>query len=78
MTFRCIINEIRQELISSLEKLGYHDHDQEQQQKFDITEPARNEYGDLACNVAFQLSKTAKKRPIEIANEIVQMRCFPV
>jgi arginyl-tRNA synthetase len=77
MTFRCIINEIRQELISSLEKLGYHDHDQEQQQKFDITEPARNEYGDLACNVAFQLSKTAKKRPIEIANEIVEKHLKP-
>ena len=77
MTFRCIINEIRQEIISSLEKLGYDDHDQEQQQKFDITEPARNEYGDLACNVAFQLSKTAKKRPIEIANEIVEKHLKP-
>ena len=77
MTFRCIINEIRREIISSLEKLGYHDHDQEQQQKFDITEPARNEYGDLACNVAFQLSKTAKKRPIEIANEIVEKHLKP-
>jgi arginyl-tRNA synthetase len=77
MTFRCIINEIRKEIVSSLEKLGYYDRDQEQPQKFDITEPARKEYGDLACNVAFQLSKKNKRSPFEIANEIVEKQLKP-
>jgi arginyl-tRNA synthetase len=76
MTFRCITNEIRKAIISSLKKLGYYD-DHEQFQEFDITEPARKEYGDLACNLAFQLSKKNKKRPFEIANEIVEKQLKP-
>src|ERR687887_1694419 len=78
MTFRYIINEIRKAIVSSLENLGYYDYDDhEQLQKFDITEPARKEYGDLACNVAFQLSKKNKKSPYEIANEIVEKQLKP-
>src|SRR5919202_1853947 len=72
MTFRCVIDEIHKAIISGLEKLGYYDSAQEKVQKFDVTEPTRKEYGDLACNVAFQLSKKYKKRPFDIANEIVE------
>jgi arginyl-tRNA synthetase len=77
MTFRCITNEIHKAVVSSLEKLGYYDYNQEQSQKFDLTEPARKEHGDLACNVAFQLSKKYKKHPFEIANEIVETQLKP-
>ena len=87
MTFRCLTDEIRKAIIASLEKLGYHydDYDDEHHdgdhykefQEFDISEPARKEYGDLSCNVAFQLSKKLKKRPFEIANEIVEKQLTP-
>ena len=72
MTFRCVTDEIRKAIVLGLEKVGYYDSTQEQIQKFDITEPVRKEHGDLACNVAFQLSKKYKKRPLDIANEIVE------
>ena len=76
MTFRCAIDEIRKALSSGLESLGYSDSVQEVQ-NFDISEPARKEYGDLACNIAFPLSKKHKKRPFDIANEIVEKLLKP-
>jgi arginyl-tRNA synthetase len=76
MTFRCAIDEIRKALASALESLGYSDSVQEVQ-NFDISEPARKEYGDLACNIAFPLSKKYKKRPFDIANEIVEKHLKP-
>ncbi|HYY50757.1 MAG TPA: arginine--tRNA ligase [Nitrososphaeraceae archaeon] len=76
MTFRCAIDEIRKALASGLESLGYSDSVQEVQ-NFDISEPARKEYGDLACNIAFPLSKKYKKRPFDIANEIVEKHLKP-
>jgi arginyl-tRNA synthetase len=84
MTFRCLIDEIRKAVISSIEKLDYHhyyyDNDYnyyKESEEFDISEPARKEYGDLACNVAFQLSKKLNRRPFEIANEIVEKQLRP-
>src|SRR5919199_736811 len=76
MTFRCAIDEIRKALSSGLESLGYSESVQEVQ-NFDISEPARKEYGDLACNIAFPLSKKHKKRPFDIANEIVEKHLKP-
>ena len=76
MTFRCAIDEIRKALASGLESLGYSDSVQEVQ-NFDISEPARKEYGDLACNIAFPLSKKYKKRPFDIASEIVEKHLKP-
>jgi arginyl-tRNA synthetase len=38
--------------------------------EFDVSEPPRKEFGDLTCNVAFQLAKHAKKAPAKIAAEI--------
>ena len=76
MTFLCAIDEIHKALASSLERLGYSDSVQAVQ-NIDISEPAREEYGDLACNIAFPLSKKYKKRPFDIANEIVEKHLKP-
>jgi arginyl-tRNA synthetase len=76
MTFRFAIDEIRKALASGLESLGYSVSAQEVQ-NFDISEPARKEYGDLACNIAFPLSKKHKKRPFDIAYEIVEKHLKP-
>src|ERR687885_1542865 len=76
MTFRCAIDEIRKALASGIEKLGYSNSVQEEQ-NFDISEPPQEEYGDLACNIAFRLSKKHKKRPFDIANEIVEKYLRP-
>ncbi len=38
---------------------------------FDVSEPPRKEFGDLTCNIAFQLSKYAKKPPAKIAIELI-------
>src|SRR5919202_609928 len=76
MTYRYVIDEIRRALVSAVEKLGYSNSVQEEQ-NFDISEPAQKEYGDLACNIAFRLSKKHKKLPFDIANEIVEKYLRP-
>lgn len=38
--------------------------------EFDVTEPPRREFGDLTCNVAFQLARHAKKPPVAISREL--------
>jgi arginyl-tRNA synthetase len=38
--------------------------------EFDVSEPPRREFGDLTCNVSFQLAKHAKKAPARIAIEL--------
>lgn len=40
--------------------------------EFDISEPPRKEFGDLTCNVAFQLAKHAKKAPAKLAEELTE------
>jgi arginyl-tRNA synthetase len=40
--------------------------------EFDVSEPPRKEFGDLTCNVAFQLAKHAKKPPAKIAAELAE------
>ncbi|HYX56994.1 MAG TPA: arginine--tRNA ligase [Nitrososphaeraceae archaeon] len=71
MTFRLLIDEIRELLSSSLSNLGYN------QQDFNISESPRKEFGDLSCNVAFLLSKKLKKKPFDIANEIIKEELNP-
>lgn len=39
---------------------------------FDVSEPPRKEFGDLTCNVAFQLARHAKKAPAKIATELAE------
>ncbi len=71
LTFRHLIDEIRQLLLTSLTNLGY------SQEDFNISEPPRKEFGDLTCNVAFLLSKKIKKKPFDIANEIIREEINP-
>ena len=71
MTFRLLVNEIRLAVLNSLINLGY------THQDFDVSEPPRKEFGDLTCNIAFQLSKKLKKPPFSIAKEIVEKQLTP-
>jgi arginyl-tRNA synthetase len=71
LTFRLLIDEIRELLSTSLSNLGYN------QQDFNISESPRKEFGDLSCNVAFLLSKKLKKKPFDIANEIIKEELNP-
>ena len=71
MTFWLLIDEIRELLSTSLSNLGYN------QQDFNISESPRKEFGDLSCNVAFLLSKKLKKKPFDIANEIIKEELNP-
>ncbi|MCD6036891.1 MAG: argS, partial [Nitrososphaeraceae archaeon] len=71
MTFRLLINEIRQAVSNSLINLNY------VHQDFDISESPRKEFGDLSCNVAFLLSKALRRRPVDIANEIIEKELKP-
>ncbi|MDQ3867991.1 MAG: arginine--tRNA ligase [Thermoproteota archaeon] len=57
--------------MTSLTNLGY------SQEDFNISEPPRKEFGDLSCNVAFLLSKKIKKKPFDIANEIIKEEIEP-
>jgi arginyl-tRNA synthetase len=71
MTFRILLNEIRDVLSYSLSDLGASSKD------LALSEPPRKEYGDVTCNLAFQLSKKNKKKPFDIANEIVEKKIKP-
>ena len=71
MTFRALVNEIHNAISLSLRNLDYPEQD------FEISEPPRTEYGDLTCNVSFQLSRKIKKRPFDIANQIVEKQLKP-
>ena len=71
MTFRALVNEIHNAISVSLRNLDC------PEQEFEISEPPRTEYGDLTCNVSFQLSKKIKKRPFDIANQIVEKQLKP-
>jgi arginyl-tRNA synthetase len=46
-------------------------------QDFDISESPRKEFGDFSCNVAFLLSKALRRRPVDIANEIIEKELKP-
>ncbi len=66
MTFRVLIEQVRALVASAVESAGYPKLD------FDVSEPPRKEFGDLTCNVAFQMSKQAKKAPQKIAGELIE------
>src|SRR5712692_10908788 len=70
MTFRLLIEEVRQAISTSVVNLGYPMPD------FSVSEPPR-EFGDITCNVAFQLGKLLKRRPSEIADEIIKKELSP-
>jgi len=61
MTFRFLIDEVREVVSIGLEKMGH------VEQEFDVLESPRKEFGDLTCNVAFKISKKLKAAPYAIA-----------
>jgi arginyl-tRNA synthetase len=66
MTLQAIIDEVRELVSSALTSTGYPVID------FDVSEPPQKAFGDLSCNVAFDLSKHLKKPPSKIATELVE------
>jgi arginyl-tRNA synthetase len=66
MTFRIFIEQVRGLVAAAAEKAGYPTVD------FDVSEPPRKEFGDLTCNIAFQMSKHAKKAPQKIAGDLIE------
>lgn len=71
LTFRLLIDEIHQALLNGLSNLNYSHPD------FNISESPRKEFGDLSCNIAFLLNKKLKRRPVDIANEIIEKELKP-
>ncbi len=65
MTFRLVIDAVRNMVSSGLADAGY------PAVQFDVSEPPKKEFGDLTCNVAFQLSKQLKMPPPKIAADLV-------
>ena len=63
MSFRVLLDEIRKNLLSVLEKEGIAG------LEFSL-EPAKEGFGDVSCNVAFLAAKQLKKRPNEVAQLI--------
>jgi arginyl-tRNA synthetase len=66
MTFRLLIDEVRELVSSALTLAGY------PVIEFDVSEPPQQAFGDLSCNVAFLLSKHLKKPPSKIATELTE------
>lgn len=66
MTFQRFKDQIDDVMKESLRNMGYTD------QEYELLEPAKKEFGDLSCNVAFLLSKQLNKSPYEIASRIVK------
>lgn len=65
MSFRILLDEIRENLLKVLE----------QDKISDLTfslEPAREGFGDVSCNVAFLAAKALRKKPNEIAQTIAK------
>jgi arginyl-tRNA synthetase len=66
MSFEKFIKEANEAVIFSLKKLGL------KNESFNLTEPTREEFGDLSCNVAFLLTKQLRKSPQAIASMLVE------
>ncbi|HJU84905.1 MAG TPA: arginine--tRNA ligase [Nitrososphaeraceae archaeon] len=79
MTFRSLINNVREIISFSAKKLGYMSDDKGNEiELFDISEAPRKELGDITCNIAFKLSKRLRRRPYEIAMELVEKELNPL
>jgi len=71
MTFRFLIDEVREVVSIGLEKMGH------VEQEFDVLESPRKEFGDLTCNVAFKISKKLKAAPYAIAEGFTEKYLKP-
>ena len=65
MTFQLFKDQIDEVMRDSLRNMGYKD------QEYELLEPAKKEFGEITCNVAFLLGKKLNKSPYEIASTIV-------
>ncbi|HKQ21253.1 MAG TPA: arginine--tRNA ligase [Nitrososphaeraceae archaeon] len=65
MSFKKFINEANEAVKFSLKKLNI------KNEAFNLTEPTRDEFGDLSCNIAFLLTKELQKSPQVIASMLV-------
>jgi arginyl-tRNA synthetase len=66
MSFKKFIGEANEVIKFALEKLDIRN------ESYSITEPAKEDFGDLSCNVAFLLTKELQKSPYEIASMLVE------
>lgn len=63
MTFKILLDEINSNIQKIIEDLKV-------PETLFVTEPAKSNFGDIMCNVAFLLSKHLKKKPNEVAQII--------
>ena len=71
MSFKKFINEANEAIKFALKHLDI------QNEGYTLTEPTKENFGDLSCNVAFLLTKRLQKSPSEIASILAeQCRCY--
>lgn len=67
-----LVNQIKTGIYEAIVSLGYKDEAILPNAEVIVLEiPKDKEHGDYATNIAMRLAKVAKKRPIDIANEII-------
>ena len=64
-----LVKNIRQEFKNTLVNLGYFSEDLE----ISIEIPKGNENGDYSSNIAMKLARVARKAPLKIAEEIIEL-----
>ncbi len=67
-----LVQKIKEELFKAAKELGYVPNDiiKSEEDVF-IESPKDKDHGDFATNIAMKLTKIAKKRPLDIANEVI-------
>ena len=65
MTFKILLEEVNSNIEKIIEQLDL------PQTSF-VIEPAKSNFGDVMCNVAFLLSKHLKKKPSDVAQIIAE------
>jgi len=66
MSFKKFIEQANDVMKFALEKIDLKD------ESYSLTEPAKEDFGDLSCNVSFLLTKKLQKSPKEIASMLVE------
>jgi len=70
MSFKKFIEQADEVINFALEKLNL------QGESYSLTEPAKEDFGDLTCNIAFLLIKKLKKSPYEIASMLIEQYIY--
>lgn len=67
-----LVNQIKVGIFEAIQKLGYNDENITPSAEVIVLEvPKDKEHGDYATNIAMRLAKVARKKPTDIANEII-------